>query len=235
MKYLKILVLLSLFGCNSELKEFYPYGSLCLTDNADEKSFYPGNVIYLDNSKIKDFELLMVYNTRDTVSCESQKKKIFVIDTLKFKVSENGVVSLNNKYPVEANYNIFIQGENLISVYNGQNIEIIIKKNERILQSYNTKLEYFSKSGEKFNYQHILNPLSLSIYELDTVQYGGYIFEGFKSKRFFNKFITVHGGRIDYFMSNAPDTLTYSEKRIGEYSFDPCLIGCKKSIFNVIN
>lgn len=235
MNYLKTILPLLFIGCNSQLDKYYPYESQCITVNGEEKSFYPGNEIYIDNSKITDFELLMVYNTEDTVMCDDEKKKIYVIDTLKFNVTKNGVVSLNDKYPVEVNWNIFIKGENLISVQNGQNIEVIIKHGAKIIESYFTDLEYYNESGERINYKHIINPQSLSTYELDTVQYGGYIFKPFKSKRLFDRFITINGGHIDYFLTTPPDTLTYTEKRFGEISFDPCIVGCKKSVLTKLN
>ena len=90
-------------GCNNDLKKYYPYSD-CYTSNGDKKSFFPGNHIYIDNFKINDFELYMVYNTLDTVTCgrswqndweNNKEKKIYIIDTLKFNVTKDGVESLN--------------------------------------------------------------------------------------------------------------------------------------------
>ena len=239
-KIISILFLCFFFlGCNNDLKIYYPYNSNCYTTNADKKSFYPGNRIYIDNSKINDFELYMVYNSIDTVTCgfsweKNKEKKIYIIDTLKFNVTKDGVESLNNKYPVESEYNIFKKGKNVISVQNGYDIEVILKKDEKIIESYITDLEYGYESSKYYDFQYIINPLSKSRFEIDTVQYGGFLFSEFKSKRFSKNFTKIKGGKIDFFLTEPPDTLTYTQRKIGDTYFGSCDFGCEKSVLKQI-
>ncbi len=61
---------------------------------------------------------------------------------------------------------------------------MILKQDEKIIESYITDLEYGSESSEYYDFQYIINPLSKSRFQIDTVQYGGFVFEEFKSKRF---------------------------------------------------
>ena len=242
MKKIISILFLSFFflGCNNDLKKYYPYDD-CYTSNGDKKSFFPGNHIYIDNSKINDFELYMVYNTLDTVTCgrswqndweNNKEKKIYIIDTLKFNITKDGVESLNNKYLVETEFNIFKEGKNVISVQNGYDIEVILKKDEKIIESYTTDLVY----GEyKYDFQYIINPLSKSRFQIDTVQYGGLMFEEFKSKRFSKNFTKIKGGPIDFFLTEPPDKITYTRRKIGDtYLIDPCDVGCRKSVLKQI-
>tara|TARA_B100000780_G_scaffold61076_1_gene39291 strand:+ start:1240 stop:1992 length:753 start_codon:yes stop_codon:yes gene_type:complete len=243
MKIIISILFLSFFfsGCNNDLKKYYPYERNCYTPNGDEKSFFPGNNIYIDNSKINDFELYMVYNTLDTVTCgyrseKNKEKKIYIIDTLKFNVTKDGVESLNNKYPVESEYNIFKggRGKNIITVQNGYDIEVILKQDEKIIESYITDLEYGYESQEYYDFQYIINPLSKSRFQIDTVQYGGFVFEEFKSKIISKNFTKIKGKKIDFFLTKHPDTITYSEIKFGDTYFDECLLGCKKTVLKQI-
>lgn len=214
--------------------------SNCYTPNGDKKDFFPGNYIYIDNSKINDFKLYMVYNTLDTVTCgysreKNKEKKIYIIDTLKFNVTKDGVESLNNKYPLESEYseyNIFIEGKNVISVQNGFDIEVILKKDEKIIESYTADLVY--GEYESSDFQYIINPLSKSRFQIDTVQYGGFVFDEFKSIRFSKNFTKIKGGKIDFFLTKPPDTITYTKRKIGDIYFGSCDFGCKKSVLKQI-
>jgi hypothetical protein len=241
MKKIIFILFLSFFflSCNNDLKKYYPYDRNCYTPNGDEKSFFPGNQIYIDNSKINDFELYMVYNTLDTVTCgfsweKNKEKKIYVIDTLKFNVTRDGVESLNNKYSVESEYDIFKKGKNVISVQNGYDIEVILKKDEKIIESYVTDLEYGYESSKYYDFQYIINPLSKSKFKIDTVQYGGYVFEELKSKILSKNFTKIKGGKIDFFLTKPPDTITYTQTKIGDSYFGSCDFGCKKSVLKLI-
>jgi len=240
MKKIISILFLSFFflSCNNDLKKYYPYNSNCYTPNGVKQSFFPGNQIYIDNSKINDFELYMVYNTLDTVTCGSysknKEKKIYVIDTLKFNVTKDGVESLNNKYQVESVYNIFKKGKNVISVQNGNDIEVILKKDEKIIESYIIDLKYSFKSREYYDFQSIINPLSKSRFQIDIVQYGGFVFEEFKSKRYSKNFNKIKGGKIDFFLTEPPDTITYIQRKIGDSYFGDCDFGCKKSVLKQI-
>lgn len=241
MKKIIHILFLSFFilSCNNDLKKYYPYDSNCYTSNGNKKSFFPGNQIYIDNSKINDFELYMVYNTLDTVTCgfsweKNRDRKIYVIDTLKFNVTRDGVTSLNNKYPVEAKYHIFKKGKNVICVQNGYDIEVILKKDEKIIESYITDLEYGYDSRDYYDFQYIINPLSKSRFQIDTVQYGGFLFEEFKSKKLSKNFTKIKGRKIDFFLTNPPDKITYNQTKIGDSYIGSCDFGCKKSVLKQI-
>ena len=114
---ISLLLIFLLISCNN-FEKYYPSGT--------------ENDIYIDNSNINNFELYMIYNITDTVFDE---KKIYIVDTLKFRITEDGVESLNNKYLIENNYNIFTKytDNNTIEVYSGKDIEVIIKKDREII------------------------------------------------------------------------------------------------------
>ena len=242
--YITLAAFVIFLGWNNDLKKYYPYNSNCYTSNGDKKSFYPGNYIYIDNSKINDFELLMVYNTLDTVTCgpswqndweNNKEKKIYIIDTLKFNITKDGVESLNNKYLVESERNIFKEGKNVISVQNGYDIEVILKKDEKIIESYITNLKYSSDKSSRIDFQYIINPLSKSTFQIDTVQYGGFLAGEFKSKRLSKNFTKIKGGKIDFFLTEPPDTITYTRNKNEFTSItNSCFLGCKKSVLKQI-
>jgi hypothetical protein len=268
-----LLVSLFLFGCNKDkdLKKYYPSGYVMVEPNSSGsydkrysdiyKDFTPRNEIYIDNSKINNFELFMIYNDLDTVwgynegmfGRKLEAERIFILDTLKFQVTKEGVLSLNDKF--EGVYYMFAdiskfnsRGDSLyIKVYDGEDVNIIIKKDEEIIESYNVDLiagggkgiavpeEYWGagRGNRKidYHYQYIINPLSKSRFKLDSIRYGGYLFRDFKSKIYSSKFIKIKGKKIDYFLTTPPDTLSYS---YNSRRLDPCLIGCTKSVIKQI-
>lgn len=247
-------LIFTLFSCEKNLETYYSYGS-GRTSDGEHKEFYTGNQIYLDNSKINEYELFMVYNIIDTifdgyeingkVYGEEEDPKIFVIDTLKFKVDDYGVKSLNNKYLVDSKYDIFTLSnyevgdnsflKNIIKVQNGTNIEVILKKDNKIIESYYVDLNYFEdKYDNLIDYQYIINPLSKSRFQIDTIQYGGYLFKEFKSKKLSKNFIKIKGEKIDFYMTKPPDTITYTKRKIGDSYFGSCDWGCKKSILKQV-
>lgn len=186
------------------------------------EKYYPSNTyyeIYIDNSKIENFDLFLIYNITDTVFDEN---KIYVVDTLEFKITKSGVESLNNKYLIENNYNIFTKYSDhpIIEVYSGREIEVIIKKDKQIIESYNINLENSS-------YQYIINPMSKSKFKYGSIQYGGFVFEEHPSNIYTNNFISLK--KVDFFLIPPPDTLSYTYER-----FDPCLVGCKKTYIEQI-
>lgn len=186
------------------------------------KKYYPSNTyydIYIDNSKIENFNLLMVYNITDTVFDE---KKIYVVDTLEFKVTNSGVESLNNKYLTERDYDIFTSYSNKssIEVYGGKDIKIIIKKDLKTIDSYNVNLE-------NSKYQYIINPMAKSKFKYGTVQYGGLVFEELPTNIYSSNFISFE--KADFFLTAPPETLSYTYEII-----DPCLIGCKRTYLEQI-
>ena len=128
--------------------------------------------------------------------------------------------------------NIFKEGKNVISVQNGFDIEVILKKDEKIIESYTTDLVY--GEYESSDFQYIINPLSKSRFQIDTVQYGGFVFDEFKSKRFSKNFTKIKGGKIDFFLTKPPDTITYTKRKIGDTYFGSCDFGCKKSVLKQI-
>jgi hypothetical protein len=247
-------------SCEKNLETYYSYGS-GRTSDGERKEFFTGNQIYLDNTKINEYELFMVYNIMDTifdgyvfngkVYFEEEDPKIFVIDTLKFKVDDYGVKSLNNKYLVDSEYDIFTLSKydvgdnnllkNIIKVQNGTNIEVILKKDNKIIESYYVDLNYGGKDDNLsisddnlIDYQYIINPLSKSRFQIDTIQYGGYVFREFKSKKLSKNFIKIKGEKIDFYMTKPPDTITYNKIKIGDSYFGSCDFGCKKSILEQV-
>ena len=95
---ISLLLIFLLISCNN-FEKYYPSGT--------------ENDIYIDNSNINNFELYMIYNITDTVFDE---KKIYIVDTLKFRITEDGVESLNTdqriKKIIDAGVNL-IGGESL--------------------------------------------------------------------------------------------------------------------------
>ena len=88
---------------------------------------------------------------------------------------------------------------NNISVPLSNDVEIILKKNNKIIENYIVDI---TKAKGKY----ILNPLSKSKYKIDTVQYGGLNLYGFKSKYISGKFNYVEG--IDYWFEKPPESIT---------------------------
>ena len=122
---------------------------------------------------------------------------------------------------------------NFISVYPSKNVKITIKKDNKVLESYTTEIEeaifpskirssnneLALKNWYVFDYarngivnnQYIINPLSLSTYVIDTIEYGnGIRFEdNYKSKKISKTFNKVNV--IDWWFGNPPDSLLISE------------------------
>ncbi len=97
-----------------------------------------------------------------------------------------------------------------VSVPTGNNVTIKLSKDGKIFESYNANL------NESKNY--IINPLSISIYKIDTAQYGGFINTNFKSSILSGSIIQVD--YIDYWFKAFPDSIStnnnssiYEEKR----------------------
>lgn len=239
----KLLVMLwsslTFIGCDTELKKYYPAGSVKLL-NGEIKSFYSFNEIYVDNSNIDDFELEFIYNIMDTVIDykNKDKKKIYVVDTLKFRISDNDIISLNNKYLNPRSYDIFVDRIGInskIRVYNGENIRILLKKDGQLLESYLADFICEYVDGERTDYQYIINPLGKSRFMLSSVQYGGFMdFKKTKPIIYSDNFITLLGPKIDFFLVTPPDTITYQEIKVGNLSFDPCMAGCEKTTLTKI-
>lgn len=186
------------------------------------EKYYPSNTyyeIYIDNSKIENFDLFMIYNITDTVF---DSNKIYLVDTLEFQITKSGVESLNDKYLIENNYDIFTKYSDypIIKVYSGRNIKVIIKKDQNIIESYKINLE-------NSNHQYIMNPGSRSKFKFGTVQYGGFVFEDLPSNIYTNNFFSFK--KVDFFLTSPPEKLSYTYEII-----DPCLIGCKKTYLEQI-
>ena len=234
-----LLVSVILFGCNKDLKKYYPYGWVKMK-NGESKEYYPLNEIYIDKSKINDFELYMIYNTIDTVSKSygDKTEKIYIVDTLKFEITKSGVKSLNNKYLSEKEYDIFtdyVKSPTDFKVYDGEDIKIIIKKDGKILESYTVDLKHNKDGSKLIDYQYIINPMSKSKFKLSSIQYNGFIdIKEIKPKIYSKNFIKIKGKKIDFFLITPPDTLSYSYQTIQGVSLDPCRFGCEKSVITKI-
>jgi len=247
-----LLVSMILFGCNKDLKKYYPYGWVKMK-NGESKEYSPLNEIYIDKSKINNFELYMIYNTIDTVFDEYRDKteKIYIVDTLKFEITNSddlpeslkGIVksevkSLNNKYLSENEYDIFTDYVKLptdIRVYDGEDIKVIITKDGEILESYTVDLKHNKDGSKLIDYQYIINPMSKSKFKLSSIQYNGFIdIKKIKPKIYSRNFIKIKGKKIDFFLITPPDTLSYSYKTYDGYKLDPCEYGCEKSVITQI-
>ena len=208
---------------------------------SDYKTYYPPInytsetiEIYIDNSKLNPFDLSLVYNNVDTIE---EKNIIYKVDTLNFKIDKYGVTDINHKYEKETingeEYPSFIKEElkftlteedskqkpKIITEYKGEDVQIIIKKDGNTLESYSVNLlPDFKDPDEKYlrsKYQYIINPLSLSKYKLDTIQYGGLFYPYRESKIYSNSFITFKIHESDYFLETPPDTLDYRYQDFG--------------------
>tara|TARA_B110000908_G_scaffold120936_1_gene141727 strand:+ start:333 stop:1073 length:741 start_codon:yes stop_codon:yes gene_type:complete len=228
-----------LIGCQEkkDLKKYYPilHGKI---SSGEYKNFDPENYIYIDRSKVDNFKLFMIYNNIDTIFHFydlSTPEKIFIVDTLKFEITKEKVKCLNNKFLFQDGYGrtdeysstfTYVESPSNIKVYDGENIKIIIKQNEKVLESYTIDLKH-----SKEYYQHIINPLSKSKFELSYIQYGGTykVFDD-KVKTYSNNFFKIEGSKIDFFLTPPTDEITYNEINIGSSSYDPCQYGCKKSV-----
>ncbi len=218
-----------------KIKTYYPYGTVELK-NGDIKEYYPETEIYIDKSNINNFELNMIYNSvNDTVRDLSDERtlKIYVLDTLKFQITNSGIKSLNNKYLSEiGNLDIFtydVESPKDIKVYKGKNVKVLIKKDGIILESYNVNI------GLGNHYQYIINPMSKSTFRLSSIQYNGFLdIKKIKPKTSSNRFIKLETG-IDFFLKTPPDTLSYSTRTYNGISLDPCQFGCEKTVLTKIN
>ena len=169
----------------------------------------------------------------------SQKEKLFKDGDLEVSELTQQYRKLSNfidkKERERETVQLRLEAENnFIRVYPYNNVKITIKKDNKVLESYTTNIEeaiYPSKlrSSNKelatkhwnvFDYkrdgivnnQYIINPLSLSTYVIDTIQYSDwniYGFEGYKSKIISKNFNSVN--LIDWWFGNPPDSLKLNE------------------------
>lgn len=199
MKKISLLLLVLFYGCDLPIADEYQHGPI---------------EVYVDNSKLKEFDIQMVYGGYiDTIGYSN--KEVIKFDTLFFSVKESGV----DKHIVNGKKDNFF-----ISVYSQKNVEIILKKDGEIIEKYTVDIEpykwikdidngykvygfYYRDDYDKTNYQYILNPLSLSKYKIDTVTYGGFGFLTSKSKFLTGSFNNVN--LIDWWFESPPDTLKY--------------------------
>lgn len=225
-------------------------------------TLYPNDnliCIYIDNSKIKEFDVSLIYNYIDTIHHDD---KILIIDTLNFKIDHNGISENNRKYLQEntyvsmdpireydflgSSYQYPKLYKNIVQVYKGENIRVILKKDENVLESYIIDLDYDYKfdvttnSKQIYNFQYIINPLSLSRYELDTIQFGGVSLFSFfsdhpKSKIYSNSFISFGGFKSDFFLETPSDTLSYTYSTHNGISIDPGSLGIRKLVLTKID
>ena len=163
---------------------------------------------------------------------------ILRVDTLNFKINNDEIFENNRKYPMLKSvyninskestwdYNLTNQKDNLIYIFEGNDIRVIIKKDSKIIESYNIEISNAN------NNHYIINPLSKSTFKVGEVQYGGFVFEEPPSSIHKNNFITVE--KVDFFLETPPDTLSYSTRSYNGFALDPCMIGCKKKYLKQI-
>ena len=182
---------------------------------------YPENnpvSIYVDNSKIIEFDILFVYNYIDTIH---HFYKIKRVDTLKFSFDNDGLSEKNRDYRVEGyndnkshkHYDFYWKGDKNINIYEGDSVEVIIKSNGSTLENYFINLNK--------EYQYIINPLSMSVFKLDTIQYGMisindlYQKDPYKYELYSDNFIKYKKDKTDFFLKNSPEKVNVTMDKLG--------------------
>ena len=206
--------------------------SIVLVSCNNYNYYYPNKKvpIYIDNSKIEEFNISLVYNHIDTLFENKRFLNVDIlrVDTLNFKVNNDFISENNRKYPMLKSvynshrmestwdYDFTSQKDNLIYIFEGNDITVNIKKDGKILESYNIDVSY-----GVYNH-YIINPLSKSTFKVGEVQYGGFIFKEPPFSIHSSNFITLE--KVDFFLTPPPDTISYTYD-----TFDPCMVGCKKT------
>lgn len=236
------IVCLFFVQCQEDLQKYYPYREVKLKNgNIDYYDLKmvdtsPKNYVYVDNSKINDFYLYMIYNSIDTVMGFDGPQKIFVVDTLKFHITEDYVRDLNTKY-IKKHYgtswdfinNYKYKPYTFIKVYDGEDVQVILKKDNKIIESYSVSLNH----KKKHNY--IINPLSKSKFKLSSVQYNGITQLPKIKKRYYSKsFNQIDWNQIDFFLTEPPEKISYDVTVINGVKLDDCQFGCVKSVISQI-